>query len=440
MARRPRRRPRRTPRALRPREPRSAEVAYIAALRRVWLVAQQIIVTGLEPLLEIWPAEEPRSDAVRPVEEAGIRLGLIPTPGRDLRPVTQYPVGNRRRPRQFVNPGPFGPPLRRRISDLTDTELRSLWPGLDPQDVRRFAPWATSHEEVYRVAFPAGTPIREGTTAVFELEPRVRAAINAERRMLRPDRPTIGIVPNRRPSWAFQVRYPVYDRAGNIMLPPRPHIVSSATISQQFGWMNLALHNVVSTANVGAAINPALLKTALFAAKESERILGIDLRRGDPTIQPLINAWRELNINLIESGTMAHAASPKRRPPLLADISRIVEDAHRRGIRVEALAGQLAARFGVSDKRAELIARDQILKLNAKVNQGLQQRIGVREYTWSTSRDERVREMHAELEGTRQSYTNPPEIAPGRFGHPGDDYQCRCVAIPIMPPRQEGPE
>ena len=427
MARRPRRA--RRSRSAAPREPRAAEARYIALLRRVWYEVEQTVVWGLRPLLAIWPAEEPQTDAVGVIEPM--------VAGRPRSPlVSAYPVGRRYRPRQY-SPSVFDPPLRRRIWDLTDADLRRLWPRLDPQDVRRYAPWATSREEVYRVAFPAGTPIREGETAVIELEGRVRQAIEAERRATpRPVRPAVEIVEARRPPGAFRIVHPVYDATGRIMLPPAPPIVSVQTIRRQFEFLSLATHQLVTTGALVPVLDAQARQGALFAARETSRVLGIDVRR-DPRAQHLINAWRELNINLIESGTMAGRASPQMRPSLLSGLSQTVEDAHDRGIRVEALAGQIAHDFGVADKRAELIARDQTLKLNAQINRYHQQRVGVREYIWSTSRDERVREMHVELEGTTQSYTNPPEIAPGRYGHPGDDYQCRCVAIPIMPPREE---
>ena len=84
-------------------------------------------------------------------------------------------------------------------------------------------------------------------------------------------------------------------------------------------------------------------------------------------------------------------------------------------------------------KRHGLLARDQVLKLNAGINQPRQRQVGVREYDWWTSGDERVRERHVELHRTRQRWDAPPEVAPGRFEHPGGDYQCRCTASPVLP-------
>lgn len=82
----------------------------------------------------------------------------------------------------------------------------------------------------------------------------------------------------------------------------------------------------------------------------------------------------------------------------------------------------------VTEKRARLIARDQTAKLNSALNQQRQQNLGIEEYVWRTSGDgDRVRETHRENNGKTFRWDDPPET-----GHPGEDIQCRCVAIPII--------
>lgn len=84
--------------------------------------------------------------------------------------------------------------------------------------------------------------------------------------------------------------------------------------------------------------------------------------------------------------------------------------------------------------RARLIARDQVNKLNGRLNQYRQQKLGGVKYIWATSKDERVRKDHAKLEGTTQSWDKPPVVdkATGRRAHPGLDFNCRCTAIMDM--------
>ncbi len=79
-------------------------------------------------------------------------------------------------------------------------------------------------------------------------------------------------------------------------------------------------------------------------------------------------------------------------------------------------------------KRAKLIARDQSSKLNSVLNQQRQQNLGVEEYVWRTSGDERVRENHRAKNGKTFRWDKPPKDT----GHPGQDIQCRCVAQPII--------
>jgi len=109
-------------------------------------------------------------------------------------------------------------------------------------------------------------------------------------------------------------------------------------------------------------------------------------------------------------------------------VEEIFSDPSNFGLRVEELQAMLLERADVSVSRAELIARDQTLKLLGQINEERQTAAGVESYEWSTSNDERVRDEHQILEGTTQSWDSAPEP-----GHPGEDFQCRCVAVPIIP-------
>ena len=170
-----------------------------------------------------------------------------------------------------------------------------------------------------------------------------------------------------------------------------------------------------------------------WTKREVSRVLEIDLVKSDPQVSRYLKVWREHNVGLIETGIMGHESAKRLRPSLLADISNTIEVAHRKGTRVEVLARRIAERFGVSNSRAELIARDQVLKLNGQITSQRQQSAGVTHYRWSTSQDERVRDTHRELDTLIFPWASPPEVAPGRHEHPGGDFQCRCVAIPVMP-------
>ena len=56
--------------------------------------------------------------------------------------------------------------------------------------------------------------------------------------------------------------------------------------------------------------------------------------------------------------------------------------------------------------------------------------VGVQKYRWSTAGDNRVRPEHKALNGKIFDWDNPPLSTGGK--HPGEDFGCRCIAIPIV--------
>ena len=96
--------------------------------------------------------------------------------------------------------------------------------------------------------------------------------------------------------------------------------------------------------------------------------------------------------------------------------------------------GLIQRTYSVDRRHAQLLARDQIAKLNGDITQQQQQDAGVVEYVWSTSGDSRVRPSHAALNHKRFRWDDPPVVdeKTGRRCHPGKDYQCRCCALPVF--------
>jgi len=89
---------------------------------------------------------------------------------------------------------------------------------------------------------------------------------------------------------------------------------------------------------------------------------------------------------------------------------------------------EIAKNFGISERRARLIARDQTNKFNGNLAQLRQQELGIGEYWWSGSLDERERATHLANEGKIFNWNNPSSIT----GHPGSQIRCRCTAQPII--------
>jgi SPP1 gp7 family putative phage head morphogenesis protein len=108
-------------------------------------------------------------------------------------------------------------------------------------------------------------------------------------------------------------------------------------------------------------------------------------------------------------------------------LTKVITKNFQQGMRFEALIPQIQDVGKVTESRAKLIARDQTSKMNSSFNEARQKALGIEKYVWQTSGDERVRPEHAENDGKTFSWSSPPAT-----GHPGEDIQCRCVAIPVF--------
>jgi len=211
---------------------------------------------------------------------------------------------------------------------------------------------------------------------------------------------------------------------------PRPSTFDTRSVTAQLAWIRATL---VQWLDDNQGVNQVINRTATavdrHARRDMARILRVDIAKDVPGLADFTDLFRARNIQLIESGVMAPFEAVRlRHQGLLGDVEEVVRQAQLRGTRVEVLARQLKERFGVSDSRAALIARDQVLTYNAQVTQTRARAVGIEEYIWSTSKDERVRDEHQEREGRKFRYDNPPSD-----GNPGEPVQCRCVGTPVVP-------
>jgi SPP1 gp7 family putative phage head morphogenesis protein len=88
-----------------------------------------------------------------------------------------------------------------------------------------------------------------------------------------------------------------------------------------------------------------------------------------------------------------------------------------------------------TDARAEVIARDQTAKLNSAFNQVRQTDVGIEQYEWASTDDERTRPDHWALNTTIHRWDEPGPLEgtiDGEPCHPGEDILCRCDAIPYV--------
>jgi SPP1 gp7 family putative phage head morphogenesis protein len=158
--------------------------------------------------------------------------------------------------------------------------------------------------------------------------------------------------------------------------------------------------------------------------------LGVDVYREEPWLAVKQKNWVAQNSNLIKTIPEQH----------MARVETIIRQGVMAGESPRSLAEKIKEQGGVTERRAMVIARDQTGKANAELTQARQEDLGIKDYTWVTSHDERVRgtpggrfpnanPSHYAREGKKFSWKEPPE-----GGHPGMPIMCRCHARPNFPP------
>lgn len=168
--------------------------------------------------------------------------------------------------------------------------------------------------------------------------------------------------------------------------------------------------------------------------KMVKKTLGIDVDENfykGAQYQNIAEAWVQNNVDMIKT-------VPNN---VLRGMNKQILDAYQNGLTAKELEKAITHTYGVEKGRAKFWARDQLSTLNSQITQKQHEDAGVTKYKWSTSRDSRVRDCHASFNGRIFEYANPPEIwqstahgrkYTGRHCNPGEDYMCRCVAIPVF--------
>lgn len=178
-----------------------------------------------------------------------------------------------------------------------------------------------------------------------------------------------------------------------------------------------------------------------IATDTADRLLGLEAQRHTETF--VRNAKRAFGIDLsavvrqedLEEYLQQAVGRSASLITGLADdvIKRIEQTIYSNSIAgnsVATLRKALQEDFGFGNRRAQLIARDQVSTFNSDLNRVRQEQAGVTSYTWLTSRDERVRERHRRLEGKVYKWGEATGAENGLA--PGQPINCRCVARGIV--------
>lgn len=107
-----------------------------------------------------------------------------------------------------------------------------------------------------------------------------------------------------------------------------------------------------------------------------------------------------------------------------------------RGDRYEGVVGAIKDSYGVSERKARFLARQETALMMASFKKARYQEAGIKQYRWQCvvgSPAHPVRPMHAALNGKVYSFDHPPITDDkDNRNNPGEDYNCRCIARPIV--------
>ena len=102
--------------------------------------------------------------------------------------------------------------------------------------------------------------------------------------------------------------------------------------------------------------------------------------------------------------------------------------------RADELKKEILRSGHVTEGRARTIARTETARTASLLMESRAIFVGSTHYRWETSRDEDVRKEHRKLQGKVFSWKEPPVAGSrGERAHPGQIYNCRCYAAPILP-------
>lgn len=183
----------------------------------------------------------------------------------------------------------------------------------------------------------------------------------------------------------------------------------------------------------------------LRAALEAELRGRVDAE-SPPPAPPLSERWRQAlaaaaaAISALALAGVGRALGtvpdvPITEEPSMEEWMEQVDTDVRRSLAETARAGVLALLLG----RAMAIVESAVLARHSTMVAVYARAAGSPGYIWTTQLDGVVRSLHQELEGTTQSWADPPVSGSGGWrGHPGEPAMCRCVPFPLHPQKSRG--
>lgn len=170
-------------------------------------------------------------------------------------------------------------------------------------------------------------------------------------------------------------------------------------------------------------------------SKSFKRVTGVDSLAFEPQLNEFLEVAGDQNVNKIVTQSSVYFDS----------IQEMTNLALRKGTSVKELRDDIIQLTGTTKSRAQLIAIDQVQKLNASLESERQQNNGLTRYIWRTRQNARVRSKsnsggvsdHAGLEGAVIDWNFPPITVltgkrAGERNHSGFDINCKCWSEAVI--------
>jgi SPP1 gp7 family putative phage head morphogenesis protein len=118
------------------------------------------------------------------------------------------------------------------------------------------------------------------------------------------------------------------------------------------------------------------------------------------------------------------------------ELRKKIEKMVLQGHRYETIVDKIRKSYNVTENKAHFLARQETNLAVAKYRESRYKEIGVEKYMWRCvkgSANHPVRPMHKQHDGKIFSWDNPPIVNDrGERKHPSEDFNCRCIAIPVV--------
>jgi SPP1 gp7 family putative phage head morphogenesis protein len=166
-------------------------------------------------------------------------------------------------------------------------------------------------------------------------------------------------------------------------------------------------------------------------AKRNDRALAAGLRKSGLSVKfkmtaqmnDVMRASMNEQVGLIKSIAQQH----------LSEVEGLVMRSVAQGGDLSTLSKQLEQRYGVTKRRASLIARDQNSKATATLQRVRQTELGIEEAVWKHSHaGKHPRPSHVAAEGTVYKIKDGL-VLDGERVWPGTAINCRCFSKPVLP-------